>query len=123
VIGGDGRPDIGTQVRLDVTLGQPGAPALLYLGSSRTSWNGFPLPLNLAVIGAPGCLVLTDPLLGVPLTLNAQGAVSVHVSIPSDPALIGQAFYNQFWLFDPTANALGLTTSGAVQALIGIHLP
>lgn len=123
VMNGNGASEVGGRVDYTVTLGQAGMPALLYFGSSRTSWNGFPLPINLALLGAPGCLVLTDPLLGVPLTLDAQGSTTLAFDIPSDPALVGQSFYSQFWLVDLAANALGLTTTWAMQALIGIHVP
>ncbi len=42
-----------------------------------------------------------------------------EVTLPEDPALVGQGFYAQAWVVDPGANQAGLTVSNAIDATMG----
>ena len=76
------------------------ALGLLIFGGSDTSWLGTPLPLDLGVIGAPTCSLLTsvDAVLTVVLT-GGQG--SATWTLPSAPAAVGGAFFTQGVVIDP----------------------
>lgn len=47
------------------------------------------------------------------------GAVSLTLTLPLDPALVGQHLFSQFATVDPTANAGGVVTSNGVETTIG----
>lgn len=115
-----GFPRLGGHVLYSSVGGPPAMPAVMYLGASKTTWNGIPLPLDLGFLGAGGCRVLTDPTLGVPLATNAAGNVSQGLTMPSDVGMLGQSFHVQFWILDPPANRLGLITTRGVTTLVGV---
>lgn len=119
--GGSGTPGVGGVVGYWTEGAPPAMPAVMYLGASRSNWNGIPLPFDLGSFGAGGCQVLTDPSLGLPLATNAQGRVSGQVRIPPDIGLLGQRFHVQFWIVDPPANRLGLITTRGVTTLVGVN--
>ncbi len=74
--------------------------AIMALGASNTIWSGVPLPLNLAVIGAPGCQALVSP--DVLLTLPIVNTTATLTwSLPNLPAVIGQTLYAQGVVLDP----------------------
>jgi hypothetical protein len=50
---------------------------------------------------------------------NVLGSAVWQFAVPNVPNAPGATFYNQAFVFDPTANALGLTTSNGGQATIG----
>lgn len=82
-----------------------GGPALSFVGilafgGSNTNWNGLPLPLDLTVVGAPGCqaLVSLDVLVTVLLT---NGAGSAAWALPNQASLVGQGFFTQGVVLDP----------------------
>ena len=79
--------------------------------------EGATLPLDLGIIGAPGCAILVDIVLAIPLAPMA-GAVSFAVSLPA--SAIGLSFYEQGYVVDPAANALGLTVTNAGLARVGV---
>ena len=92
--------------------------ALMVLGLSNTLSGGvIPLPLDLGVLGAPGCslrvsLDVTDTLVGASATLPWSFA------IPNMPALMGTRIYSQAAPFS-TTNAFGFVTSHAYGWVIG----
>jgi hypothetical protein len=74
-----------------------------------------PLPL-----GAPGCVLLTDPVL-VTLLLPSNGQVQAEFAVPSSNVLVGQLVLTQVIGIELGAN-LSLqqtTSSNALQLLIG----
>ncbi len=118
-----GAPEVGGLVTYRVTSGPVGMPGVLYLGGSKTLWNGVPLPLSLAPLQAPGCNVLTDPLLPIAIRTGRSGEADVPLVLPLSGALVGQSFHAQFYLVDPPANGLGLIVSRGITTLIGKALP
>jgi hypothetical protein len=108
-------PQIGNTFRVRVAQTVPSSAALLFLGWSSTSWNGAGLPLSLGGIGAPGCNLLVSADDARPLTTNGAGAGSYQYVLPNVIYALGLSFYNQAFVFDPTANALGfVATNGGV---------
>ncbi|HEX5054579.1 MAG TPA: hypothetical protein VFZ65_22575 [Planctomycetota bacterium] len=90
-------------------------PVFLFVGLSNTNHGPIPLPFSLGVIGAPSCDLLCS---GDDLALltNVLGTAFWQWQVPPVP---GATFYNQAIVFDPTANALGLTLSNGAAGTIG----
>ncbi|MCI0588175.1 MAG: VCBS repeat-containing protein, partial [Planctomycetes bacterium] len=80
----------------------PGAPTLLLVGLSNTTWGGVALPAPLPA--SPGCLVrvagdvLVTPSPGV---TSPAGVAQAALPIPSVPGLAGSTLYAQWILLDP----------------------
>lgn len=89
------------------------------LGFNRDQLNGTPLPLDLGVIGAPGCVLYVDPFYDA-LLGNHLGHVEWNIPIPDRPALLGIQFFTQAMVLDPEANPLGASFTNACEARIGI---
>lgn len=108
-------PRIGQTFELHVGNLPFTGPAFLFLGFSNTAYGPTPLPFGLAPLGAPGCSILAsgDALL---LLTNVLGNAAFLQPIPNVP---GTVFFTQAFALDPTANALGVTSSNAGQATIG----
>lgn len=90
--------------------------AVTFLGASRTSHRGVPLPLDLGGVGMPGCelqasldFVAHVGVLGIPGRLP----------IPADPALIGARFYAQSFVTAPGVNPLGFVVSNPLNCRVG----
>jgi len=117
-IAGGQRPWLGDTVTLQVQPVPSGAPALLALGSSNTTWSGLPLPAPLATLGMPGCdlLVAFEQQLAM---ATAGNTASVAVSVPAQSALIGATFYLQAAVLDPPANPFGAVASGGLAVVLG----
>ena len=95
----------------------PGAPTVLMLGLNNVSWLGIPLPLDLSIVGAPGCVVLTS---GQTLTLTttASGAGGATFSF-GVPATVppGVPLFSQCYTIDgASVNPLPIATSNAVRS-------
>jgi hypothetical protein len=60
-----------------------------------------------------------SPDLNVPVP-TIGGQAHCLVLLPSDLALNGQLFWQQFLVFDPGANALGLTVSNTGEGRMGV---
>lgn len=111
-------PWIGANLRLEVgPIGANTVPFVL-MGTSRTAWGALTLPLSLDSIGMPGCKLFADPALVLPMTLGATHG-SVSMAVPQSVSLLGQLFFQQGLVADPSANALGLVTTNAAEGRIG----
>ncbi|MEM7204792.1 MAG: kelch repeat-containing protein [Planctomycetota bacterium] len=88
-------------------------------------WNwstGSPtrLSVDLGLIGAPGCLLMTSSTISVPAPgPTVAGSLTWTIPIPVDPLWISRDVVLQSLVPDPGANLLGITTTGAVSARIG----
>ncbi len=91
------------------------------LGSSTTTWNGLALPLDLGIVGAPGCAVLIDQLIAQSAAstgFGSGGGVATFTwPIPNNPRLVGRSFFFQAFVQD-ARNPLGLTASNALRAVV-----
>jgi|GEM_PF-4203105 len=104
-------------LELDPGLPTPGV-GVLVIGLSKDLFNGLPLPLDLAILGAPGCNLATSAdLTQVAPTAGAPAMVSIP--IPSNPTLQCFQLYQQAAVLDPTANAFGFVLSNATAAIVG----
>ena len=115
----DDTPQIGNTFRVRVNQCRPSTVALLLFGMSATSWNGLSLPFDLGAFGAPGCALLVENLIASALVTNGSGATNLQYSLPYDIYVLGQSFYNQAFVFDPTANAFGFVASNAGHGVFG----
>lgn len=88
------------------------------MGQSNTSWLGVPLPLDLGVIGMPGCDLLVDPLEIIPL-VNVSGTARWDVEIPYVANIVGADLYLQACVLDSSANAFGMVWSNGVKLELG----
>jgi hypothetical protein len=112
------RPWLGENFTVAVSQIPANAPALVWLGSSKTSWGPILLPFALDHVGMTGCTLLASPqLLFVPR--YSGGAASLTLPVPNDPSLLGGAFFNQALVVDPPANRFGATVSNACEGKIG----
>jgi hypothetical protein len=88
----------------------------LGFGVSNKTYMGAPLPLDLKIIGAPGNALqhswdamVPFPIRPIPVFTLYQG--EYWVTLPNTPTLYGLQAYAQFFVVDPTKNALGLVFS------------
>ncbi|MCA8958055.1 MAG: serine hydrolase [Planctomycetes bacterium] len=114
-----GTPEIDQVAEYRLANARVFAQAVLHVGVSRTSWLGVPLPMSMAMFGAPGCYVRVAPAISVPVKASLLGLASVSVHVPNDPALIGAKFFTQYSVADPSANGLGLTFTNGVETTVG----
>lgn len=108
---------IGTAIDWTTTLLATNPPGVLALGVAP-----LPQPVDLAPLGAPTNTLYIDPLLLAPhsWTQTVLGwSATVTLQIPNLPTLVGERIYAQSALFDPTANALGLQLSAAMEVRLG----
>jgi hypothetical protein len=103
---------------LHLSGGPPSMPALLLLGISSSLWSGLPLPFDLGPAGAPGCALLTGPIVTFGTTVSPAGEAELHLAIPPSAELVGAAFFVQWAAPDPGANPLGVVFSGGVKVVV-----
>lgn len=113
----------GTQPQLGSTLSVsmnnlPFAAALMVAGLSNTVSSIGPLPVDLTILGMPGCfgrvsLDLTEFVVGAGTT------ATWNLALPINPGLSGFLLYNQAFVLDPAANAFGFVTSDAAGMVLG----
>lgn len=97
-----------------------------YLGSlmfslSNKMWGAIPLPLDLALIGAPknNLYVGMDIVLPFPATSNgASYSSSFQSPIPTQAPYFGLTFYTQAYYIDAKANAAGLVSTHGLALTI-----
>jgi len=115
-------PHIGAS-SLYVLSGAPkSSVAIFMLGVSKSAWGPFRLPLDMRLLGAPGCSLLTGPMIQIVVPTNSLGTASIGLALPKLSSLVGANVYTQFACLDSKVNTLGLTFSSGVQTFIGsIH--
>ncbi|MBL8747614.1 MAG: hypothetical protein JNK78_00535, partial [Planctomycetes bacterium] len=114
-----GQPDLEETVLYGIESTPASAIAIALFGFSSTSWAGAPLPADLAPIGAPGCILRTEPSVMLAVVTSAQGIARLPIVIGTDPSTIGRVWYSQFLVLDPPANAFGATLSNALRTRVG----
>lgn len=96
-----------------------GAPAssaaVAWVGASDAQWGGLPLPLDLGLLGAPGCALLASVEASFAQLTSGAGEATQAVPLPANPALVGVSAYAQWAVFAPGANALGMVFSDALR--------
>jgi hypothetical protein len=114
-----GEPALGEVVYLIVREAKPASTGVLFLGLSRTSYQGSPLPRGLGFLGAPGCTQLQDLAVAAPIGIAPNGFGGLPVQIPIDPSLRGLRVYSQVMVNDPGANAAGFVVSNGLVIHVG----
>ncbi len=114
-------PVIGGTQTLDVT-GVPATTAACLLALSFIEANP---PIDLVIVGAPGCNSYLDfltggaPLLQVAITAGAPTA-SYALNIPNNASLAGTVLLGQAVVPDPAFNAVGLRFSNGARMSVGL---
>ena len=112
------RPALGQTLSLELG-GLPVGGALVATGLSATSTSGgFPLPLDLSVLGMSGCSQLVDAQV-LDFVAGSGPSASWAWTLPSQPSLFGAIFYNQAFVIDPAANVFGWTASNGGVGVVG----
>ncbi len=104
-----------------LTVGLDNLPfgvAVMVVGVSNTVGPLGPLPLDLGVLGAPGCPLrvsvdATDTVVGAGTT------ATWNFAIPNTPGLSGFQLYSQAAVLDPVLNAFGFATSKSYAWILG----
>ncbi|MCA8970025.1 MAG: FG-GAP repeat protein [Planctomycetes bacterium] len=122
IAGSDGRlyPD-----SLRGAVARVGRPYRMFLltgpwssfGQLRIGTNSTRIPLD--VLGMNGCVYYVDSLVSLGFATDKNGAASVPLSIPNDPAFTGVRLLFQWLLLDQGANKVGLTLSDCARVRIG----
>ncbi|MEM7204109.1 MAG: CRTAC1 family protein [Planctomycetota bacterium] len=112
-------PELGATFVADLTQLPSGAAGALLVGASKQSWGPLPLPLSLAPLGAPQCVLTVSAEAATPFFAAAGGTAAWQLNVPPTPALAGLPFYNQAVVVDGTAPGR-LTLSNAAVAWIGL---
>jgi len=99
-IGSVGFPCLGAMFEVTLSGAAATAPAVVSIGGNRDSALGLPLPLDLAIVGAPGCYLFHDLLVTVNLATDATGCARFPLGAPLVPALRGGHLYAQWFVFD-----------------------
>jgi hypothetical protein len=114
-----GLPMAGSSFDVQLDRAMASNVALLVIGDSNTTYNGLPLPFNLAPLGAPACSLLTSVTATFATPTDATGAAVLTLAIPANPALAGFLFWNQWACLDLAANTFGFTFSNGGAATVG----
>lgn len=102
----------GHPLDLRVSAALPGSVAGVLVGSiEQGQWAGITLPFALAAIGAPGCHLSIDMLVGVYAPTDLSGSARFPFSVPARPDLLGATIRFQGMNYAPSLNALGIVTS------------
>ena len=97
--------------------------AINLFGFSYTSWNGVPLPWNLAVVGAaPTCELSSSGEIISAFISNFGGAATQTIQIPGSLSLVGATVYSAWVVLDQTApgNPAGYVSTNSLATLIGL---
>jgi hypothetical protein len=95
--------------------GRSAGLAILLVGSTDV-----PLPIDLAVIGAPSCTAWLDlGLAGPAVAVSPAGFASLALRIPNDKSFIGSVATAQWVVRKPDANVAGFVTTGGLRVTIG----
>lgn len=112
-------PNIGTQITWTLQAARTNSVAVLHLGASDSAWGSLRLPLNLAFVGMPNCTLYVSPDTSFGFSTGRGGGFDLTFTIPNDAALIGSHNYTQVAIADPSANALGIAWSNAMDTVPG----
>jgi hypothetical protein len=113
-------PTIGASFDVRIARASVSSFAFLTIGDSNSSWQGQNLPYDLAPQGAPGCSVLASVAAAIFVPTDPAGSASLSVSIPSNTALFGLQFYDQWFAFLAGGNPLGFVVSNGGAGTVGM---
>jgi hypothetical protein len=111
-----GQPWLGDVLPVTAYSAPPGAPALLALGLSSTTWGTLSLPASLAALGMPGCALAVSVDATSPMTGTLPACT---LTLPANNAFAGLSLFAQALVVDPTANPAGCVLSSALALQLG----
>jgi hypothetical protein len=117
-IGNNTLPYLGQTFEITLTDALPNNFVMLFAGWSNVNSTYGPLPLDLTFLGAPGNTLYASVDFKAQFITDANGAATLPIGLPPNPALDGRHLYFQWYVDDPTANLRGLTLSNAGDALM-----
>lgn len=97
----------------------PNADYVHMIGFSNTVAGAVPLPIDLTVIGAPGCTLNIDPVLLTIGRVDGTGSADILTQLPPITAFRGFVWYEQAVVNNPTANAFGVGLSNWGRVITG----
>jgi len=112
------RPWIGEVFELDLRpIPSSGlATPFVLLGASNELWGGVPLPLELGLIGMPGCWLQVSIDVSLPLP-NHGGWTGLPLAIPFDYRLLGAGIFAQAFVLDPGAVPAAATSNAGLLVI------
>jgi hypothetical protein len=116
LLGVGGMPTPGATATIWLSDAPPNALAVCAYGFDTQP----PFPLNLTPLGAPGCRQYFGLALYDVVVANNQGIGQRTILVPSASSTIGAIVYAQYFVLDPPANPLGITTSNYARLLVGL---
>lgn len=114
-----GTPETGAFAFYSLANAPANTFAMAVFGFDNANWNGMRLPVDLAAVGAPNCLVRINATTFVLTVTSSTGSSLVSFWFPNNPALVGALLYSQFAVHDPPANTFGWTVSNAIRTTLG----
>jgi hypothetical protein len=111
-------PWLGEEFTLELRDLPPSPFLLLLFGTSRVRWGPVALPVELQHLGMPQCTLWVSGEVVIPV-VSAGGRANLTMRLPTEPSLVGAAFYNQSWNVDWLANPGLATTSSAGEGRLG----
>lgn len=114
-------PRIGGRFGLDVTVLPTSqfTRVMGLIGTSKTNWGSIPLPLDLIIVGMPGCRLLIAHEFSPQSLPILNGVAEWNFAIPNDPSLAGGTFYLQAMVLTPRVNAFGAVMTNAGTGTLG----
>jgi hypothetical protein len=115
-----GTPERGELIRYRATSAPPNAPAMLFVGFSKTLWNGVPLPLSLGFIGAdPSCSILVEGFATLAFATDGTGSGSEDVQVPITLPIGTRIFTQTVHIDLGVPSPLKITVSNGLETVLG----
>ena len=106
-------PTLGGSMSADVSQ----VPGPTPLGFISCGFSEEMTPLD--TIGMPGCSALQSAELIFSATPIGTDQLTSSIPVPNDPSLVGVTVYSQAFCYAPSANPLGVITSGGLRWQLG----
>lgn len=111
-----GVPQLGQPLAFDVANALPTSVVFLGLGFGA---HRAPFPIDLGVVGMPGCLTYFSPAGLVAFVTDNAGVASLPLAVPNNSGMLGMRMYSQWICLDPNANPGGAATSNYIRIQVG----
>lgn len=112
------RPIMGQIARASLT-DMPTPAAAVAMGFSKSTFGAYPLPVTLAGIGMPGCMLYqSSDIMGLAVSLLGGGSAEFSLAIPNQSSLLGGRLFLQAYAYAPGQNPLEVISSNALEWLL-----